>query len=732
MDTKQNSYSLPTLSLLDASPEDGGQSIEDLAKQVRRVVPLIQRTFAQFDVDVSVGHVRSGPATTRLELHLAPGVRMQSISALRGDLMGAIEVRSLRLLLPIPGTNVVGLDIPNEVRKPVLSRQLFESEHWQKTTAAVPVVVGTDSFNLPCIVDLAAISHLLIIGRIHSGDLPVLNSILLSLLLKFRPDQLKLVLIDRKGVEFLPFRGLPHLLEPTLSRPENILEALKRAVTEANKRHQLLVRHGFASITKYNLEADSIGVEPMPHLVIFIYELADLLLDSRNDIEALVSRIGSVGGKVGIHCIIGVERPSPELLPPTIKAEIPARMAFGIHNRQGSLAVFDHAGAEPLLDDSEFAYIEGPGHPFHWGTAVQVTDGELSRVVQHASRQDFSNDSPTCMDENGASPEQELVVETPDTELEASPGPAAERDVLYKCPLCEQSCTVAESLIGQNAICPHCNQEFHVSQSETARVGPLPAPARYQLPPKLPFFKAGRLQLLLNRLLELVRDGLMDDRDREELVEMALALDLDPSEVGRLSQEQMQKEFGPCGDYIRCNLLITREHDKIIRELERKYGCKLNLGVNTDILRATRQMAESRKLPSPIKTNLSLRDAEVVYYNSSTVWHQPRVTNYTFAGPSLSIPIIKGLRYRIASYNVARSESMSPLSAGVLYVTSHRLLFVGQTRNTSINYSKVVEFQLFRDALKILKDSGKPDLFIMAAEIAAYIVCMIGILKGNE
>jgi len=316
------------------------------------------------------------------------------------------------------------------------------------------------------------------------------------------------------------------------------------------------------------------------------------------------------------------------------------------------------------------------------------------------------------------------------TKTESSPN-TTEANITYTCPSCSKECAVAESMTGQNVICPNCGQEFYTSPIAVTVSQPnaMTGRTRYTLPAKLPFFRSGRRKLLAARIAELAIKGEFDEADQQELDCMAVELGLTQADIKKLQQEQMDKEFQPIKQRIQSVLMLTNEDEKAIRQLEKKYGSKLSLGSNFETLRSTYIMATTGRLPPPIQTGLMLNESEIVYHKTHTTWHQTRVNNYSFAGPSISIPIIKGVRYRIASYDVARTEAMTPLSSGVLYITSKRLLFVGESRNASIIISRIISLQLFTDALKVEKSTGKSDLFSMEAEEAVYITTMIGLIR---
>jgi len=359
-----------------------------------------------------------------------------------------------------------------------------------------------------------------------------------------------------------------------------------------------------------------------------------------------------------------------------------------------------------------------------YGRAARIMDELENRGIVGPSKGADPRDILVDLDMREPCSSTEMGNATQTTEL----------NFTYTCPHCGKDCSVVESLTGQNVACPNCSQDFYASpiNVETSQADKLNGRTPYTLPAKLPFFKSGRKQLLAARLVELAADGELDETDRQELACMAADLALSESDIVELQQEQLIKEFQPINLRMQSVLMLTDEDQRAIQQLEKKYGAKLSLGGRGEVLRASYILATTRRLPAPIQIGLLLSDSEMAYHAVRTTWHQTRVNNYSFAGPSISIPIIKGVRYRIASYDVVRSEGMTPLSSGVLYVTSKRLLFAGESRNTAVILSRIINLQIFKDALKVDKSTGKSDLFSMEAEQASYITALIGVIRESS
>jgi len=247
---------------------------------------------------------------------------------------------------------------------------------------------------------------------------------------------------------------------------------------------------------------------------------------------------------------------------------------------------------------------------------------------------------------------------------------------------------------------------------------------------KLPFFKAHRRKLLEEKFDELLRAGPIDDKAEEILVTFALSINLEPSDVKELRQERFAAEYAPIKSGIEATMWLTDEDIETQHKLEEKYGIQAELTGDAAIFRDIYLLESKGQLPSPITTDLMLDAKESAYYYTATTWHQSRVSSHGYAGTSVSIPSgIRGVRFRFGGYTPIKSEEMTPLSSGLLYVTSKRLLFNGDRRNTTINLTKIVDGHVYSDALRIEKSTGKPDMFSMSPAQGRYILALISKLK---
>jgi DNA-directed RNA polymerase subunit RPC12/RpoP len=297
-----------------------------------------------------------------------------------------------------------------------------------------------------------------------------------------------------------------------------------------------------------------------------------------------------------------------------------------------------------------------------------------------------------------------------------------ETEYSYVCPNCSKECSVPESLTGQNLVCPNCSHEFFATPPEPQ--------SHFSLPGKLPFFKSGRRKILEQKFTELIADGELDKNGENELDDLVTVLGLDQVEVSKIQKEKFAEEFEPIKKRMETSFILTDEDLETIKRLERKYDTHVTLAGYAEMYRSIYLVESKGQLPTPISTNLLLKSNEVVYYSISTTWHQTRVRNRGYSGTSISIPSgIRGVRFRFGGYTPIRSEEMAPLSGGILYVTSQRLLFNGDARNTTINLNKIVDGHVFSDSVRIEKNTGKPDLFSMNPPEARYILALIGALK---
>lgn len=290
----------------------------------------------------------------------------------------------------------------------------------------------------------------------------------------------------------------------------------------------------------------------------------------------------------------------------------------------------------------------------------------------------------------------------------------------YACPNCSQECSVEDSLTGQNVLCPHCSQEFFAS--------PPPPSTSPIIPEKLPFFKSGRKKILKEQMEQLVADGEMSAADEDSLNRAAILLGLDQKDVVELAKDRFFEEFRPIQQRVEKAWVLTDDDLEQIETLKRKYGVRnLSMEGFAGLYRQTYLLEAKGELPPPIIADLMLDSRERAYFSVGSTWHQTRVKTHGYAGSSFSVPTgIRGVRFRFGSYKPIRSEEITPLSTGILYCTNKRLLFGGESRNTKVDFKKILDADIFSDCLKIEKETGKADYFTMNAPQARFITALIG------
>ncbi len=390
---------------------------------------LMKNTLAQFDIEVALGDITKGPTITRYELHPAPGVKLEKITALNNNIAAALKAERINILAPVPGKSSVGVEVPNRVKTKVIMRDLLESDEWKNTKARIPLALGKDVYGVPVISDLADMPHILIAGSTGSGKSVCINSIVASLLYKFSPDQLRFVMIDPKVVELQQYNSLPHLVVPVVTDPKKVILALRWVVNEMEKRYQIFARVGVRNIKSFNdrpkdkplppaeLElplsvkkekveagADGFAVqideqivvprdediiipEKLSYIVCIIDELADLMLVAPADVEMCIARITQMARAAGIHCIVATQRPSVDVITGVIKANIPARIAFQVASKVDSRTILDAMGADKLLGKGDMLYLPPGSAKLTRAQGVLITDEEINQCVDFIAKQ---------------------------------------------------------------------------------------------------------------------------------------------------------------------------------------------------------------------------------------------------------------------------------------------------------------------------------------------------------
>ncbi len=391
---------LPCISLLDPA-DQADTSQHDKAVLEQQSLNVEQRLL-DFGVQATVVAVHPGPVITRFELSLAPGVKVSKITGLAKDLARSMSTHSVRVVEVIPGKSVIGLELPNEVRETVRLSEILDSTQYQKAKSPLSLGLGKDISGNPVVVDLGKMPHLLVAGTTGSGKSVGLNAMLLSLLYKASPDQVRMILIDPKMLELSVYEGIPHLLSPVVTDMREAANALRWCVGEMERRYQLMSALGVRNIAGYNDKVrlaekggdpipDPLWREPdvpapslqtLPNIVVVIDELADMMMVVGKKVEQLIARIAQKARAAGIHLILATQRPSVDVITGLIKSNIPTRIAFQVSSKVDSRTILDQQGADQLLGHGDMLYLPpGSGVPGRVHGAF-VDDHEVHKVVR--------------------------------------------------------------------------------------------------------------------------------------------------------------------------------------------------------------------------------------------------------------------------------------------------------------------------------------------------------------
>jgi S-DNA-T family DNA segregation ATPase FtsK/SpoIIIE len=370
---KIGDYRLPTLDLLDATPPPEARQIKENLEDNARI---LEDTLSDFGIVAKVTDIERGPIITRYELEPAPGVKISRIMNLSDDIALCMKAQSVRILAPIPGKDRVGIEVPNTQGSFVFLKEVFASDEFQGSDTALTLALGKDITGRPIVTDLDDMPHLLIAGTTGSGKTVCVNSLILSLLFKRSPADLKFVMIDPKMVELMPFNGLPHLLCPVVTDSKKAYTALNWVVSEMEERYRLL-----SKVSARNIEAYNEKQEKLPYIIVIVDEFADLMAVARDQTETAVQRLAQLSRAVGIHLILATQRPSVNVITGVIKANLPARVSFKVASKVDSRTVLDMNGADKLLGKGDMLFLRpGEAKPIRiQGTLI--SDKEIERVV---------------------------------------------------------------------------------------------------------------------------------------------------------------------------------------------------------------------------------------------------------------------------------------------------------------------------------------------------------------
>jgi S-DNA-T family DNA segregation ATPase FtsK/SpoIIIE len=446
-------YVLPGVDLLEEHSLEARTATDP--SELQEVQQILIETLAQFGIAVGPGDITKGPTITRYEVYPAKGVRVDKIVSLERDLARATSAERINILAPIPGKDTVGIELANTRKVTVKLRELFQSTDWDtaKEHARIPLALGKDVYGKTIIADLAQMPHLLVAGTTGSGKSVCINALIASMLFRFTPEELRLVIIDPKMVEMQAYQSLPHLAFPIVTDPKKVLLALRWLIDEMERRYRMFARAGVRNIVGFNgrpkkktqkeldTEAVESGVSPdrarrsaetadatpikvpredeevvpdkIPYVVVIVDELADLMQTAPADVETAIARITQMARAAGMHVIVATQTPRADVITGVIKANVPSRIAFQVASKIDSRVILDENGAERLLGQGDMLYLPPSASRLIRAQGVLVTDNEIHALVEFISKQ-----SPPAFDtamheklQSTSAPEEEVTAE---------------------------------------------------------------------------------------------------------------------------------------------------------------------------------------------------------------------------------------------------------------------------------------------------------------------------------
>ena len=388
-------YHLPSPMLLD---RHGDKIAEEDQAYIREASMSLEKTLESFGVNGYVSNITVGPRVTQFEIALHPGVRVEKVTSIQNNIAMAMEAQSIRIRAPIPGKDAVGIEVPNKASSTVYLRPLLESATWRESHAAIPILLGRDIAGSVYLTDLSKAPHLLIAGSTGSGKSVCMNTLIMSLLFRFSPDELKLIMVDPKVVELEMYRPIPHLITPVVNDPKKVPLALRWGVNEMERRYNVLAKVKAKNLAAFNSRPpdpqpviDDFGaVVPakLPILIIIIDELADIMMtDAKSDVEQSICRIAQKGRAAGIHLVIATQSPRKEVVTGLIKANIPTKIAFRVSNGMDSRVILDAVGAEKLLGNGDMLFNPPGGANLERIQGAFVSDSEIAEVIEEVAAQ---------------------------------------------------------------------------------------------------------------------------------------------------------------------------------------------------------------------------------------------------------------------------------------------------------------------------------------------------------
>lgn len=420
-------YTFPGTYLLKKNTDEG-DSLSD--NEYRNTAITLQETLASFDVNVTVEDISVGPSVTLYELKPEQGVKVSKVLSLANDIKLALAASDIRIEAPIPGKSAIGIEVPNKQKHTVYLRDLFESRTFKNDNESIGFAVGKDISGKVIVSDIAKMPHVLIAGATGSGKSVCINTLIMSIIYKYSPEDVKLIMVDPKVVELSVYNGIPHLLIPVVTEPKKAASALNWAVAEMGERYKKFAATGVRDLTAYNKRIDEAkrrgnieGLpEKLPKIVIIIDELADLMMVANNEVEDAIVRLAQLARACGIHLVIATQRPSVNVITGIIKANIPSRIAFAVSSGTDSRTILDSNGAEKLLGKGDMLFAPyGAANPVRVQGAF-VSDEEVSAVVDFLKNQGMQ-----------ARYDEETIKQIEETEKNAAGGnDISDRDELFE------------------------------------------------------------------------------------------------------------------------------------------------------------------------------------------------------------------------------------------------------------------------------------------------------------
>jgi DNA segregation ATPase FtsK/SpoIIIE, S-DNA-T family len=386
-EAKLQGYELPPPSLLN-TPKKVDQPT--LKKELRRQAEILEETLQSFGIEAKVGEINCGPTITSFEVHPAIGVKVQKITALENDIALKLQAKSIRIIAPIPGKAAVGIEIPSLHPQEVSFKEMLLNYHQGNRKFHIPIILGKTVTGDNVLSDLTKMPHCIIAGATGSGKSVCINTVIVSILMNARPDEIKLLMIDPKKVELTAYGNLPHMISPVITEAHDAYAALNWLVKEMQTRYDILKQLGLRNITAFNMrpinrEFESSLAIPIPEkmasIVAVIDEFADLMMVSSSDLETPIARIAQMARAVGIHLILATQRPSREVITGLIKANFPTRIAFKVANRINSQIILDETGAESLLGNGDMLFLPPGSSHLIRAQGAYISDEEINRII---------------------------------------------------------------------------------------------------------------------------------------------------------------------------------------------------------------------------------------------------------------------------------------------------------------------------------------------------------------